>query len=179
MFDKHIEPPLGSRSAEPSGADYAVPDGDADPLLLETRLHAAALVPALAGAVGSVAIAAAGVALLAHSSAPTVVRAAFDLALVALGIRFVVAAVRSTWRWERSALRVTARELVLRQRPQATAQARARDFRRPTPAPRPSSAFINVHERLKKVPPFPPRVLPRKNNFRFPVGFRRARLCTC
>ena len=117
MFGKHTQPSLGSRSAEPSGADYAVPDGDADPLLLESRLHAAALVPALAGAVGSVAIAAAGVALLAHSSAPTVVRAAFDLALVALGIRFVVAAVRSTWRWDRSALRVTARELVLRQRP--------------------------------------------------------------
>ncbi len=117
MFGKHTEPSLGSRSAEPSGADYAVPDGDADPLLLESRLHAAALLPALAGAVGSVAIAAAGVALLAHSSAPTVVRAAFDLVLVALGIRFVVAAVRSTWRWERSALRVTARELVLRQRP--------------------------------------------------------------
>ena len=117
MFGKHTEPSHGSRSADPLRAAYSVPGDGAAPLLYEARPHPAAVAPALACALLAVAVAAAGVALLAGSSAPTAVRAAFDLVLVAVGVRFVVAAVRSTWRWDRSALRVTASEIELRQQP--------------------------------------------------------------
>ena len=117
MFGKHTEPSHGSPSSEPPRAAYAVPDDAADSLLYESRPHPAVLAPALSCAIAAVAIAAAGVALLAQSSAPTAVRAVFDLMLVAVGIRFVVVAIRSTWRWERSVLRVTATAVVMRQRP--------------------------------------------------------------
>ena len=117
MFGKHTGPSRGSRTADPLPAAYAVPDDGADPLLYEGRPHPAALVPAFTRALVAVTSAAAGVALLAGSSAPTAVRAVFDLVLVAVGIRFVVVAIRSTWRWDRSVLRVTASAIVLRQRP--------------------------------------------------------------
>ena len=82
-------------------------------MLYEARPHAATLAPAFARALVAVVAAALGVLLLARSSAPVPVRAAFDLALVAVGARSVVLAVRETWRWDRSVVRLTTRELVV------------------------------------------------------------------
>jgi hypothetical protein len=80
-------------------------------LLLATRPHPAALLPALLRALGAVLTAAVVLALLAHSSAPHGVRIALDLLAVALAGRAVLRFTRAVWQWDRSLLALTTRRV--------------------------------------------------------------------
>jgi hypothetical protein len=80
-------------------------------LLLATRPHPAALLPALLRALGAVLAAAVVLALLAQSSAPHAVRIALDLLAVAVAGRAVLRFTRAVWRWDRSLLALTTRRV--------------------------------------------------------------------
>ena len=80
-------------------------------LLLATRPHPAALLPALLRALGAVLAAAVVVALLERSSAPDPVRVALDLLTVALAARTVLRFARAVWQWDRSLLALTTRRV--------------------------------------------------------------------
>jgi hypothetical protein len=82
-------------------------------LLLATRPHPAALLPALLRALGAVLTAAVVLALLAQSSAPHGVRIALDLLAVALAARAVLRFARAVWQWDRSLLALTTRRVFL------------------------------------------------------------------
>jgi hypothetical protein len=76
-------------------------------LLLATRPHPAALLPALLRALGVVLSAAIVLALLAHSSAPDPVRIALDLLALAFASRTVLRFARAVWQWDRSLFALT------------------------------------------------------------------------
>ena len=80
-------------------------------VLLATRPHPAALLPALARALGGVLATAIVVALLARSSAPGPVRIALDLLAVAFAVRAVLRFARAVWQWDRSLLALTTRRV--------------------------------------------------------------------
>jgi hypothetical protein len=82
-------------------------------LLLATRPHPAALLPALLRALGAVLAAAVAVALLARSSAPHPVRISLDLLALALAARAVLRFARAVWQWDRTLLALTTRRVFL------------------------------------------------------------------
>lgn len=82
-------------------------------LLLATRPHPAALLPALLRALGAVLGAAVAVLLLARSSAPDPVRISLDLLVIALAARAVLRFTRAVWQWDRTLLALTTRRVLL------------------------------------------------------------------
>jgi hypothetical protein len=80
-------------------------------LLLATRPHPAALLPALTRALGTILAAAFILALLASSSAPHAVRVALDLLVLAVAGRTVLRFARAVWQWDRSLFAVTTRRV--------------------------------------------------------------------
>jgi hypothetical protein len=82
-------------------------------LLLATRPHPAALLPALLRASAAVLAAAVVIALLARSSAPEPVRVALDLLALAPPARAVLRFARAVWRWDRTLLALTTRRVLV------------------------------------------------------------------
>ncbi len=80
-------------------------------LLLATRPHPAALLPALLRALGVVLAVAIVLALLARSSAPDPVRIALDLLALAFACRTVFRFARAVWQWDRSLFALTTRRV--------------------------------------------------------------------
>jgi hypothetical protein len=80
-------------------------------VLLATRPHPAALLPALLRALGAVLAAAFAIALLARSSAPEPVRVALDLLVLVLPVRAVLRFARAVWQWDRTLLALTTRRV--------------------------------------------------------------------
>jgi hypothetical protein len=80
-------------------------------LLLATRPHPAALLPALLRALGGVLAVAVVLALLSQSSAPDPVRIALDLLALAFALRTVLRFARAVWQWDRSLLALTTRRV--------------------------------------------------------------------
>jgi hypothetical protein len=82
-------------------------------LLLASRPHPAALLPAGLRALGALLAAAAAIALLARSSAPDGVRLALDVLPLAFAARAALRFTRAVWRWERTLLALTTRRVYL------------------------------------------------------------------
>jgi hypothetical protein len=82
-------------------------------LLLATRPHPAALLPALLRALGAVLATSVLLALLARSSAPHGVRIALDLLALAAAARSVLRFARAVWQWDRTLLALTTRRVLL------------------------------------------------------------------
>jgi hypothetical protein len=82
-------------------------------LLLASRPHPAALLPAIVRALGAVLAAATVMALLARSSAPDGVRIALDLLPLAFAARAALRFTRAVWQWDRTLLALTNRRVLV------------------------------------------------------------------
>lgn len=82
-------------------------------LLLASRPHPAALLPAALRALGALLAAAIVIALLARSSAPDSVRLALDLLPLAFAGRAALRFTRAVWHWDRTLLALTTRRVYL------------------------------------------------------------------
>jgi len=80
-------------------------------LLLASRPHPAALLPAALRALGALLAAATVMALLARSSAPDGVRLALDLLPLAFAARAALRFTRAVWQWDRTLLALTTRRV--------------------------------------------------------------------
>jgi hypothetical protein len=80
-------------------------------LVLASRPHPAALLPAALRALGALLAAAIVIALLARSSAPDGVRLALDLLPLAFAARAALRFTRAVWQWDRTLLALTTRRV--------------------------------------------------------------------